>query len=208
MEGLEHASNVELLATLAGKAAAEALVQHYAGLTALAQASFDELQLVKGIGQSKAAAIKSAFLLAQRLTRETYPEAPLLDTPERVADLLREQNRPYLVENFQVIFLNTRRRMIGMQVLSQGTLDTLLVHPREVFRPAIAAGAAAIVVAHNHPSGDPTPSEQDIRVTRDLMRAGQLLKIELVDHVILGRRTPEQPRDFVSLREMGYLAAG
>ncbi len=206
MEGLEHASNVELLATLAGKAAAEALVQHYAGLTALAQASFDELQLVKGIGQSKAAAIKSAFLLAQRLTRETYPEAPLLDTPERVADLLREQNRPYLVENFQVIFLNTRRRMIGMRVLSQGTLDTLLVHPREVFRSAIAAGAAAIVVAHNHPSGDPTPSEQDIKVTRDLMRAGQLLKIELVDHVILGRRTEERPRDFISLREMGFLA--
>ncbi len=206
MEGLEHASNVELLATLAGKAAAEALVQHYAGLTALAQASFDELQLVKGIGQSKAAAIKSAFLLAQRLTRETYPEAPLLDTPERVADLLREQNRPYLVENFQVIFLNTRRRMIGMRVLTQGTLDTLLVHPREVFRSAIAAGAAAIVVAHNHPSGDPTPSEQDIKVTRDLMRAGQLLKIELVDHIILGRRTEERPRDFISLREMGFLA--
>ena len=206
MEGLEHASNVELLATLAGKAAAEALVQHYAGLTALAQASFDELQLVKGIGQSKAAAIKSAFLLAQRLTRETYPEAPLLDTPERVADLLREQNRPYLVENFQVIFLNTRRRMIGMRVLTQGTLDTLLVHPREVFRSAIAAGAAAIVVAHNHPSGDPTPSEQDIKVTRDLMRAGQLLKIELVDHIILGRRTEERPRGFISLREMGFLA--
>jgi len=149
MDSLEHASNVDLLATLAGKPAAEALVQHYGGLTALAQASFDELKLVKGIGQSKAAAIKSAFLLAQRLTRETYREAPLLDTPERVADLLREQNRPYVVENFQVIFLNTRRRMIGMQVLSQGTLDTLLVHPREVFRAAIAAGAAAIVVAHN-----------------------------------------------------------
>ena len=207
MEGLEHASNVDLLATLAGKPAAETLVQHYAGLTALAQASFDELQVVKGIGQSKAAAIKSAFLLAQRLTRETYREAPLLDTPERVADLLREQNRPYVVENFQVIFLNPRRRMIGMQVLSQGTLDTLLVHPREVFRAAIAAGAAAIVVAHNHPSGDPTPSEQDIKVTRDLMRAGQLLKIELVDHIILGRRTEERPRDFVSLRDLGYLAS-
>ena len=96
--------------------------------------------------------------------------------------------------------------MIGMQVLSQGTLDTLLVHPREVFRPAIAAGAAAIVVAHNHPSGDPTPSEQDIRVTRDLVRAGQLLKIELVDHVILGRRTPDRSRDFISLRELGYIS--
>jgi len=105
-----------------------------------------------------------------------------------------------------VIFLNTRRRMIGMRVLTQGTLDTLLVHPREVFRAAIAAGAAAIVVVHNHPSGDPTPSEQDIKVTRDLMRAGQLLKIELVDHIILGRRTEERPRDFISLREMGSLA--
>ena len=208
MESLEHASNVELLATLAGKPAAEALMQHYAGLTALAQASFDELQVVKGIGQSKAAAIKSAFLLAQRLSRESYAESPLMDTPDRVADLLREQNRVYSVENFQVIFLNTRRRLIGVKNLSQGTLDTLLVHPREVFLAAIKAQAAAIVIVHNHPSGDPTPSEQDIRVTRDLMRAGQLLKIELVDHVILGRRTPEQPRDFVSLREMGYLAAG
>ena len=96
--------------------------------------------------------------------------------------------------------------MIGMRVLSQGTLDTLLVHPREVFRPAISAGAAAIVIVHNHPSGDPTPSEQDIKVTRDLIRAGQLLKIEVVDHVILGRRTDERPRDFISLRESGYFA--
>jgi len=205
MESLEHASNVDLLAALAGKPAAEALVQHYGGLTALAQASFDELKLVKGIGQSKAAAIKSAFLLAQRLSREVYPEAPLMDTPERVADLLREQNRPYVVENFQVIFLNTRRRLIGVQVLSQGTLDSLLTHPREVFSAAIARRAAAIILVHNHPSGDPTPSEQDIKVTRDLMRAGQLLKIDVVDHVILGHRTLERPRDFVSLRELGYL---
>ena len=153
MESLEHASNVDLLAALAGKPAAEALVQHYGGLTALAQASFDELKLVKGIGQSKAAAIKSAFLLAQRLSREVYPEAPLMDTPERVADLLREQNRPYVVENFQVIFLNTRRRLIGVQVLSQGTLDSLLTHPREVFSAAIARRAAAIILVHNHPSG-------------------------------------------------------
>ena len=206
MESLEHANNTELLSTLAGKPAAEALLEQYGGLTPLAQASFDELQLVKGIGKSKAAAIKSAFLLAQRLTRESYTEPPLLDTPERVADLLREQNRVYTVENFQVVFLNTRRRMIGVQNLSQGTLDTLLVHPREVFRRAIAVGAAAIVVVHNHPSGDPTPSEQDIKVTRDLMRAGQLLKIDLLDHVILGRRTDERPCDFLSLRQLGYLS--
>ena len=206
MDGLEQVSNAELLARLAGRPVAEVLMARYGRLTNLAQASFAELRSIKGIGQSKAAAIKSAFLLAQRLSRETYAESPLLDTPERVADLLREDNRLYTVENFQVILLNTRRRLLGVLNLSQGTLDTLLVHPRQVFRAAIAANAAALVLAHNHPSGDPTPSEQDIKVTRDLIRAGQLLKIEVLDHVILGRRTPERPRDFVSLRELGFFS--
>ena len=204
MEPLDHASNADLIAKLAGKTAAEALAQQFPALTDLAQASFDELQTIKGIGQSKAAAIKSAFLLAQRLTRESYGDSPLLDTPDRVADLLREQNRVYTVENFQVVFLNTRRRMIGVQNISQGTLDTILVHPREVFASAILKNAAAIILVHNHPSGDPTPSEADIKVTRDLIRAGQLMKIEVLDHVILGRRTEERPRDYVSLRESGY----
>ena len=179
-------------------------MEQYGGLTGLAHASFDELQTVKGIGHSKAAAIKSAFLLAQRLTNEAYPEATLLDTPERIADLLRESNRLRTVEHFQVVLLNTRRRLIRVVDLSQGTLDTLLVHPREVFRPAIAANAACIALAHNHPSGDPTPSEADIKVTRDLIRAGQVLRIEVVDHVILGQRSPERPSDFVSLRSLGY----
>src|SRR5204863_3110902 len=129
MQPLEHASNAELLAKLTGKSAADALVQEFGGLIDLAKASFDELQAVKGIGHSKAAAIKSAFLLAQRLTRESYADSPLLDTPERIADVLREQNRVYTVENFQVVFLNTRRRMMGVQTISQGTLDTILVHP-------------------------------------------------------------------------------
>ena len=204
MEQLEHASNADLLSKLTGKPVADALVQQFGGLTDLAQASFDELQLIKGVGKSKAAAIKSAFLLAQRLSRETYKEAPLLDTPERVADFLREQNRPYTVEHFQVLFLNTRRKMIGMQNLAQGTLDTLLVDAREVFAPAISKRASAVVLVHNHPSGDPTPSEADIKVTRDLIRAGQLLKIEVLDHVILGRRTDERPTDFCSLRALGY----
>ena len=206
MGPLEHASNKELLSHLTGSAVAEALMQQYGGLTELAQASSDELQRVKGIGESKAAAIKSAFLLAQRLTRESYRESPLVDTPERVADLLREENRTYTVENFQVLFVNTRRRLIGMQNISQGTLDTILIHPREVFAAAIAKRASAIILAHNHPSGDPGPSEADIKVTRDLIRAGQLLQIQVLDHVILGKRTEERPRDFVSLRELGYFA--
>ncbi len=204
MESLEHASNAELLAKLTGKTAAEALVQQYGALTDLSKASFDELQHIPGIGESKAAAIKSAFLLGQRLSREAYPESPVLDNPEAIAGLLREQNRAYTVESLQVLFLNTRRRLIGIQNVSQGTLDTILVHPREVFAAAISKRASAIVLVHNHPSGDPTPSEADIKVTRDLIRAGQLLKIDVLDHVIIGRATPERTKDFSSLRELGY----
>lgn len=204
MQPLENASNAELLAKLTGKTAADALVQQYSALTDLSKASFDELQHIPGIGESKAAAIKSAFLLGQRLSREAYPESPVLDNPEAIAGLMRDQNRAYTVESLQVLFLNTRRRLIGMQNVSQGTLDTILVHPREVFTAAISKRASAIVLVHNHPSGDPTPSEADIKVTRDLIRAGQLLKIDVLDHVIIGRATPERTKDFSSLRELGY----
>jgi DNA repair protein RadC len=128
----------------------------------------------------------------------------VLDNPEAIVQLLREQNLVKSVETFQVLLLNTRRRLLRVADIAQGTLDTILVHPREVFKAAIAANAAAIVLAHNHPSGDPTPSEADIKVTRDLIRAGQLLKIEVLDHVILGRATRERPKDYASLRELGY----
>lgn len=207
MQLFEQADNTQLLSSLAGKPAAESLMERFGGLTNLAQASFDELQLTRGVGKSKAAAIKSAFLLAQRLSRELYPEGTLLDTPERVADLLREANRSYTVETFQVVFLNTRRRLLAVEAVSQGTLDTILVHPREVFSSAITRRASAIAIAHNHPSGDPTPSEADIKVTRDLIRAGQLLRIEVVDHIILGKRTDQRPKDYFSLREAGYFSS-
>src|SRR5206468_1413405 len=154
--------------------------------------------------RDKAVALKSAFTLARRMAAEIRLESPILDTPDRIAELLREDNRVYEVEHFQVVLLNTRRRLIAIAKVSQGTLDTILVHPREVFKSAISSNAAAIVLVHNHPSGDPTPSEADIKVTRDLIRAGQLLKIEVLDHVILGRATNERPKDFASLRELGY----
>ncbi|MCX8108961.1 MAG: DNA repair protein RadC, partial [Verrucomicrobiae bacterium] len=173
-------------------------------LDALAQASLEEIQQIKGIGPDKAVTLKAAFTLARRMANEIRDESPLVDSPARVADLLREENRSYSVECFQLLLLNTRHRLIRVEKLTQGTLDTLLVHPREVFRVAIVSGASAIIMVHNHPSGDPTPSEQDIKVTRDLIRAGQLLKIEVLDHVILGRKTNERERDYVSLRELGY----
>ncbi len=183
---------------------AEQLLSQTGSLQNLAQASLEDLRKVKGIGRDKAVTLKAAFTLARKMAEEMRHEAPLLDTPERIVQMLRDENREYQVENFQVVLLNTRRRLIRWEPISQGTLDTILVHPREVFKPAIAANAAAIVIVHNHPSGDPTPSEADIKVTRDLIRAGQLLKIEVLDHVIIGRPTQERPKDFASLRELGY----
>ena len=103
-----------------------------------------------------------------------------------------------------VILLNTRRRLIRVEEVSRGLLDTVLIHAREVFRPAILANAHSIILAHNHPGGDPSPSDADIRVTRDLIRAGQLLRIELLDHIILGRRSQNRTQDFASLRELGH----
>ncbi|MGA3268914.1 MAG: JAB domain-containing protein [Verrucomicrobiota bacterium] len=135
----------------------------------------------------------------------------VLDRPEEIRAYYAEHivAHPYFdpcVETFYVLCLNTRRRLIGHKLISHGTLDTILVHPREVFKPAIAANAAAVVLAHNHPSGDPSPSDADIKVTRDLIRAGQLLKIEVLDHVIIGRPAPYRLKDYCSLREMGYCA--
>lgn len=127
----------------------------------------------------------------------------LCDTPDKAAGYWREQvtQHPAFnpeIECFVTLLLNTRRRVRGHVLISTGTLDTLLVHPREVFRPAIIAAAAALVIMHNHPSGEPTPSEADIKVTRDLIRAGQLLKMEVLDHVVMGANR------HCSLRELGY----
>lgn len=183
---------------------AQDLLKQFGTFNRLSGASLKELQAIKGVGRDKAITLQAAFALAQRMAGELRRESPMLDTPERIADLLREDARHDNVESFQIVLLNTRRRLIGIERISQGTLDTILVHPREVFKPAIAANASAIVLIHNHPSGDPTPSEADIKVTRDLIRAGQLLKIDVLDHVILGHRTREDGRDYASLRELGY----
>jgi DNA repair protein RadC len=162
------------------------------------------LQKVKGIGRDKAVTLVAAFALARKMAGELQIESPVLDNPEAVVRLLRESNLAKQVETLQVLLLNTRRRLIRIEEISDGTLDTILVHPREVFKCAIAANAAAIVLAHNHPSGDPAPSEADVKVTRDLIRAGQLLKIEVIDHIILGRASTERAKDYSSLRELGY----
>jgi DNA repair protein RadC len=208
---LSHAELVAILLRTGLKGAnavdvGKELLAKFGSLQALARASLEDLQTVKGIGQDKAVTLVAAFTLARKMAEELRREAPLLDTPDAVASLMREDARLRSVETFQILLLNTRRRLIDVVKISDGTLDTILVHPRDVFKPAIAANAAAVVLLHNHPSGEATPSEADIKVTRDLIRAGQLLKIEVLDHVILGRATQERPRDYMSLRELGYFA--
>ena len=132
------------------------------------------------------------------------PEAlQLCDTPEKAFEYWNTHLKPHPYvssecESMVVLLLNTRRRVKGHHLVSMGTMDTLMVHPREVFRVAIMASTSAIILMHNHPSGDPTPSEADIWVTRDLIRAGQLVKIDVLDHVIVGWGR------FCSLRELGF----
>jgi DNA repair protein RadC len=144
-----------------------------------------------------------------QVLREAAVDDTLLDEPKRVYDFWQQivPSAPWFQtekETLVLFTLNTRRRLTGFNMISIGTLDTILVHPREVMRPAVIANASAMIIAHNHPSGDPSPSEGDIKVTRELIRAGQLLKIELLDHVIIGRASAERSRPWVSLRELGY----
>ena len=127
----------------------------------------------------------------------------ICDTPDRAAEYWRLHiaSNPYFnpdCECFVVLILNTRRRVKGHQLVTIGTMDTLLVHPREVFRVAVITSASAVILMHNHPSGDPAPSGADVTVTRELIRAGQVIKIEVLDHVIMGNP------NYSSLREHGH----
>ena len=150
----------------------------------------------------------SAYEFKVTALRECPTPAAMLqcDTPDKAADYWHRHivTHPHFnpdCECLAVLLLNTRRRIKGHQLVSLGTADTILVHPREVFRLAIATAASAIIIMHNHPSGESAPSDCDIRVTRDLIRAGQLLKIELLDHVVIGNG------NFSSLRALGYFYA-
>jgi DNA repair protein RadC len=141
--------------------------------------------------------------------RECEPAVTLVDTPERAVEYWKATIPTAdwfdpCKEAFIVLVLNSRRHILGHNLVSLGNLDSCTVHPREVFRPVIVVAGAAIILAHNHPSGDPSPSEADIKVTRDLIRAGQLLKIEVLDHVIIGHPASTAPKPYSSLRELGF----
>jgi len=184
-EHIAHLTNEQVLTLLIGPKAAHAIIETYPTLTELAQSSYERILQIDSVGPIRADAIVASLEIGRRLAKEVLGPNPIMDNPERVSQFLREDARPYRTEFFRVVLLNARKALIRVVDVASGTLDTVLVHPREVFKAAIEANASSIILVHNHPSGDPTPSDADIRVTRDLIRAGQLLKIEVVDHVIL-----------------------
>lgn len=148
----------------------------------LASASFDELKNTFGLGKAKAAEIMACFELGRRLLKDKKTE--LIMSPHDVWENLRDV-RDNKKEHFVIFFLDTRNQQIQREVISVGTLNANLVHPREVFEPAIRCSAAQIIVAHNHPSGDASPSDDDIQVTKRLVEAGKILGIEMLDHVVV-----------------------
>lgn len=180
---------------------ADALLARFGSLKALSDASVEELCALHGIGQAKAVRLAAAFELALRIGGRASCQAPLICSAEDVAGLLQSEMRALDREEFRCLLLDTKNRLIETHTVSIGHLSGALVHPREVFKAAIRRSSAALIVVHNHPSGDPTPSPEDIGVTRRLHQAGELLGIELLDHVVLGRD------GFVSLRQLGYLGS-
>ncbi len=182
------------------------LLVRYQSLTALSMASTEELIEVKGMGPVKAQILKAALELARRLSEEATAENPKISTPEEAARLVRERARTCEEEIFWILLLDTRSRLKRPPVeVSRGLINASLVHPREVFKEAIRTSCAAVILAHNHPSGDPSPSAEDLRVTRQLVEAGKIIEIDVLDHVILGRRRDPDGTDFVSLRESGLV---
>jgi DNA repair protein RadC len=210
--GVQNISDAALLAILirTGKPGlnavevAEKLLREHRSLTGLAKTPLDALAKAPGMGPVKAQVLKAALELARRLAEETVPARPSVRSPAQVAAVLREEARGLDRECFWVLLLDVKNRLVKAPVeVSQGLLDTCPAHPREVFREAILGACANVILAHNHPSGDPAPSAEDIRLTRQLVTAGRTVGIPVLDHVILGRRQSPGGEDFASLREAG-----
>jgi len=193
--GVAALSAQEILALILGRGVAgesvtvtvQRLLSRFGNLKGMANASVEELSQVKGVGLAKASQIMAAFELANRL--EGYSETgekPIVKTPDDVVGLVRGRLRDQKKEHFLALLLDTRNQLIRVSEISVGSLDTSIVHPREAFKEAISASAASVVFVHNHPSGDPEASEDDIKLTKRLAEAGEIVGIEVLDHIIIG----------------------
>ncbi len=205
--GAEALSNTELLAILirtgtAKESAvklADKILALSGGIRHLVDMSIEQFTSIRGVGQAKALQLLAGIELGRRLARSGLEDSAAIKSPRDAADVVMDELRYLQKEHFLVIFLNTKNRMIGKETLSVGSLNSSIVHPREVFRSAIKRNSASIICAHNHPSGDPTPSPEDVEVTKRLSAAGQLVGIELLDHLIIA------DRQFISMKELGFM---
>jgi len=211
-QGANALKTAELLAILlrtgtAGRPVldlADFLLIHFGSLEALSRAPVGELAKIKGVGQAKAIGLKAAFALAARLAR-SEAESRAIETADDVARLLGEEMRLLDYESVRVICLNTKHMVLAVEEVTRGTLNESLFHPREALRPAIARQAHAIILVHNHPSGNPRPSDADLAVTRGMKAAAALMQIELLDHVILGAPSKANEKGFFSFKNEGLL---
>lgn len=205
--GAEALNTAELLAILlrtgteqrSAVGLADFLLSHFSGIRGIAGATVEELAGVHGIGPAKAAQIKAAIEFGRRLVAASPEERPRIRSPRDVYNLLGPSLRDERREHFVAVLLDTKGGVLRQRTVSVGDLSSSIVHPREVFAEAIRHGAASLIVAHNHPSGDPTPSPEDAAVTRRLVEAGELLGIEVLDHIVLGDNR------WVSLKEKGLM---
>ncbi len=192
--GAEAMSSQEILALILGRGiagesvmvTAQRLLSQFGSLKGMADATLEELTRIKGIGPAKASQIKAAFELANRLEFPEPVTKVSVKTPDEVANVVRGRLRGKKKEHFLAVLLDTRGQLIKIVEVSIGSLDSTIVHPREVFKEAILASAASVIVVHNHPSGDLTPSEEDIKLTRKLFQTGETMGIDVLDHVVIG----------------------
>lgn len=205
--GAEALSHTELLAILLRTGTKKESVVHLAGnimkecgnLRNLMDMSLEELTAIRGIGPAKAIQLRAGLELGRRVSRTGNGEVVTVKRPEDAANYVMDELRYLKKEHFVCLFLNTKNHIIAQETLSMGTLNASLVHPREVFRAAIKCSSASLICVHNHPSGDPTPSPEDIALTKRLVSAGELVGIEVLDHLVIGDGR------FISLKEQGYM---
>lgn len=200
----EEMSNQELLSIVIrerqGENIAEALFCEFNSLPSLlVDSDIQELLKIKGIGPLRAKQIKAIFELSKRLYGNEHTNPIKIKTPSDVANLMMPDMRFLKKEYFKIILLDTKSNVIAVEVVSVGNINSSIVHPREVYNPAVKKSAFSLIAAHNHPSGDPSPSNEDINITRRLVESGKLLGIEFLDHIIIG------DNQFVSLKELNII---
>ncbi|KGL38541.1 hypothetical protein BMT55_11995 [Listeria newyorkensis] len=190
---LETGSRTESVVDLANK-----VIAKYSEIADMREATLQELTEINGIGLAKAAKVLAAIEISKRIGQQKVNTCPVIRGPQDGADLVMQEMSMLSQEHFHCVFLSTRNRLVHRETIFIGSLNSSVVHPREIFKQAMKYSAASVMCFHNHPSGDASPSSQDITVTKRLKKAGDLLGIPLIDHIIIGNNT------FTSLKQEGY----